>query len=87
MSDLELFDHSALLPRLSSALKKRPREVIFLIGSPVSAPVATGAPGVPSVDGMISIIREEFSDDPTLQNQFDLLISTNKERRYQESFH
>lgn len=86
MDELEFYDQSALLARLTSALKKRPREVIFLVGSPLSAPASAGLLGVPNVSGMIDIIRGEFADDHNLLNQLDILISTAKDKRYQEAF-
>jgi hypothetical protein len=63
----DFFDQAALLHRLSTALKKRDQEVVFLLGSALSAPLQAGAPGVPNVDGMIGLIRSEFEDSPQLR--------------------
>jgi tetratricopeptide (TPR) repeat protein len=86
MHGFDLFTQSDLLPRLTSALRKRNREVIFLVGSPLSAPVAPNTLGVPNVDGMLQIIRNEFADDPDQQAELDDLIHSFEQRRYQEAF-
>ena len=42
-----------LLDRLSA----RPHELVYLVGSAVTAPSRAGEPGVPRVDGVIELIR------------------------------
>jgi hypothetical protein len=51
------YDEDALLERLLNGLKKRRQEVVFVVGSALSTPVAKGAAGVPGVDGVIDLIR------------------------------
>ena len=71
MSETHYFhDEEALLERLAKGLKRRSQQVVFLVGSPLSAPYRPGTPGVPGVDGVIDLIRAEFSDDT---NQVALL--------------
>jgi tetratricopeptide (TPR) repeat protein len=57
------YDDAALLERLSTGLRRRNQEVVFLVGSPLSAPTKFGMPGVPGVLGMIDLIRQEFNGD------------------------
>src|ERR1035437_5740849 len=57
------YDEDVLLERLLNGLKKRRQEVVFVVGSALSAPVAQGAIGVPGVEGVIDLIRREFEDD------------------------
>jgi tetratricopeptide (TPR) repeat protein len=57
------YDAGALLERLSTGIRRRNQEVVFLVGSPFSAPTHSGAPGVPGVGGVIDLIRREFEDD------------------------
>ena len=61
---LQFHDEAALLDRLSTGLSRRPQEVIFLVGAPLSSPMLSGLPGVPDVGGMIDLIRSEFDSDP-----------------------
>jgi hypothetical protein len=83
--DFEFYDQSALLYRLSEALRSRPQEVVFLLGSPLSAPASIGQPGVPLVSDVIELIRSEFcgDEDQLFQLQHDLSVSEN---RYNQHF-
>ena len=58
------YDEAALVERLSNGIRKRCQEVIFLLGAPMSAPMATGLPGVPAVQGIVDLITAEFRDEP-----------------------
>jgi hypothetical protein len=73
------YDEAALLERLSKGLKKRSREVIFLVGTPLSAPIKPGDPGVPDVDGVIDLIREEFGDDTAQLSAFDSALGATRQ--------
>jgi hypothetical protein len=80
------YDADALLDRLSKGLKKRAQEVVFLVGAPLSAPVGSGLPGVPGVDGVIELIRSEFSDSPGDLLALDSYMDSAGPRRYQAAF-
>lgn len=82
----EFFDEEALLQRLSTGLRKRPQEVVFLVGAPLSAPTKDGTPGVPGVDGIINLIRAEFENDASEEVLFDKEIEKADARRYQAAF-
>ncbi len=79
-------DDDALLDRLAEGLKKRSQEVVFLVGSPLSAPWPPGSPGVPGIDGVIDLIREEFAGDPNQLRKLTQAIDGAGSNRYQEAF-
>jgi hypothetical protein len=80
------FDEAALLERLSTGLKRRSGEVVFLVGAPLSAPSKHGEPGVPDVDGVIQLIRREFQDDVTQLQRLNSELELAQDRRYQAAF-
>ena len=79
-------DQDALLERLSRSLKKREREVVFLVGAPLSAPLGKGLPGVPGVDGVIELIRQEFADSLDQLQMLDDVLARPGVNRYQAAF-
>lgn len=83
---LYFYDQAALLERLSKGLNKRGQEVVFLVGSPLSAPLQPGAPGVPSVNGIIDLIRREFDDDVAQVTALDQALDAAGPNRYQSAF-
>jgi hypothetical protein len=83
---LNFFEKAALVYRLSHALKKRSQEVVFLVGSALSTPVTPGAPGVVNSDGIVDLIRQEFSDDPVHLAEFSAAIDAAGPRKYQAAF-
>ena len=80
------YGEAALLDRLSRGLKKHSQEAIFLVGAPLSAPVKSGAPGVPGVDGVIDLIRTEFDDDPAQLLTLNQALDSAGVKRYQVAF-
>jgi tetratricopeptide (TPR) repeat protein len=80
------FNEEALLQRLSTGLHKRPQEVVFLVGAPLTAPVATNSLGVLGVDGIIHLIRKEFENDAAEGAAFDKEVADSGVRRYQSAF-
>jgi hypothetical protein len=71
---------------LSRGLKKRAREVVFLVGSPLSAPDGPGKIGVPGVSGVINLIREEFQDSHTELFELEKTIRNPGENPYAAAF-
>lgn len=80
------FDEAALISRLTTALQRRPQQVICIVGSPFSAPPSAGGPGVPSVDGVIQMIREEFADSDSELHTFEEALANAQGRKYQAAF-
>jgi hypothetical protein len=55
-------DQTALLDRLTDGVRRQGRPVVFLVGSPLTAPHIPNFGGVPNVDGVIDLIRNEFKE-------------------------
>lgn len=53
------------------------REVVFLVGAPLTAPTSAGTPGVPGVNDMVARIRSmvESKGRPTMVDAFDKLLT------------
>jgi hypothetical protein len=83
----EFHDQAALIERLTNGLVRRPQEVVFLVGAPLSAPIGPGLPGVPGVQGVIDLIRNEFSDDPSQTEELNALLKKTDENQYQAAFY
>lgn len=80
---LEFYDEEALLDRLTTGLSDEDRQVVFVVGSALTAPAEAGAVGVPGVQGVIELIGDLF--DGNLREQFTEAIKGSKQP-YQEAF-
>lgn len=78
---LDFASDEDLLDRLSA----RPHELVYLVGSAVTAPAGPGEPGVPRVDGVIDLIRAEYRRPSELQ-RFEAALQSEPENRYQAAF-
>ena len=88
MSNFEnvtFFDEEALLDRLSDGLVGSPKEVVFVVGAPLTAPEEQGQPGVYNVSKIIECIRSRFPEDagPRLALDRNIAQSPNQ---YQAAF-
>ncbi len=81
-----VYDEAALLERLSNGLKKYGKEVVFLLGAPMSAPLELGLPGVPGVEGIVNLIRAEFAEDASQLEAFERFLEAGGKKRYQSAF-
>lgn len=70
-----------LLDRLSA----RSQNVVFLVGSAVSAPHHPQGLGVPRVDGVIDLIRSELRR-PSERERFEAALRADPRNRYQSAF-
>ncbi len=87
MTDITIsFEQDALIDRLTTGLDRRRREVVFLVGAPLSAPRSPDEPGVPGVDGMISLIKDEFAEDANQKVSFERMLSASSGNQYQAAF-
>jgi tetratricopeptide (TPR) repeat protein len=86
VESFDFYDEQALLERLSTGIRKRRQEIVFLVGAPLSAPVSPGGPGVPDVDGMIDLIRQEFDGEPTEQAALEQELVSSGAKKYQAAF-
>lgn len=83
-ADLNFFDQDALLIRLFEGLNSTEKEVVFVVGAPLTA-FPNDKSGVADVDAVIQIVRNEFVNIPRQLEKFDALTrsSTNA---YQDAF-
>jgi hypothetical protein len=70
-----------LLDRLTA----QSHDVVYLVGSALTAPAATGEPGVPRVDGVIAEIRSVYTKPDALA-RFDKALADEPSNRYQAAF-
>lgn len=80
----EYYDKDALIERLTAGLLSTDQRVVFLVGSPISAPEKLNESGVPSVEGIIDLIRSEFHEIAQ-SDQLEIAIRAS-ENRYQAAF-
>jgi hypothetical protein len=80
------YDDEALLHRLTTGLKKRPQEIIFLVGAPLSAPLTISSPGVPDATGIIDLIRKEFEGEVSEKTALEKELSKAGKTIYQTAF-
>ena len=82
--ELTFHDQDALLFRLHEGLENSDKEVVFVVGAPVTAPVGTER-GVADVESVIELIRSEFASRPAQLNKLDTLLSRSS-NKYQAAF-
>lgn len=80
--EMKLLDERVLVRRLVRAFEEGGK-VVFLVGSPLTAPESLNAPGVPNVKGMIELIRSELGRDESELDNVDL---SNLGTAYQSAF-
>ncbi len=78
---LDFASDEDLLDRLSA----RPHELVYLVGSAVTAPSRAGEPGVPRVDGVIALIRGEYRRPGELA-RLDAALAAEPDNKYQAAF-
>ena len=79
----ECYQESDLLDRLTNGLQGSDKEVVFLVGSALTAPSKAAEAGVPGVDGIIKIIQDQF--ESSTQEELARLLS-NSNNKYQDAF-
>jgi hypothetical protein len=58
--EAEVHSPETLLDRLTNGVKRTSQPVTFLVGSAFSAPFPAGSPGVPTAEGIIELIKQDF---------------------------
>lgn len=76
----------ALIERLTLGARKSSREIMFLVGSPLSAPLGQDDSGVLGVDAIIKLIREEFNYSAEMLAEFDRDVAHTSGNSYQAAF-
>ena len=80
----DYYDAKALLARLSNGMVGSDRQIVFVVGSALTAPKEVGGQGVPGVDGIIDLIGSELTDDERQDLSRAIAGASNK---YQDAFH
>jgi tetratricopeptide (TPR) repeat protein len=83
LATVSLYSEEDLLDRLTDGLSSSGREVVFLIGAPASA---AGPKGIPDVEGIINLLRQEFRAKISTLTEFNERLRLNPQYRYQEAF-
>jgi tetratricopeptide (TPR) repeat protein len=83
-NDLTFFDQEALLYRLHDGLENSEKDVVFVVGAPLTAPVDNER-GVANVDGVVELIRSEFSSKKSHIEKLESELRTSK-NSYQSAF-
>ena len=86
IENIEFFDEDALYDRLTDGLQCDKKEVVFVVGSPLTAPEEQDRPGVSTVSQMVSHIREQFPEDSPVRSKFESNIASSP-NQYQAAFH
>lgn len=81
--NLPYYDDDALLYRLNEGVRKSNKRVVFIVGSPLTAPYKSSY-GVADVEGVLTLIRSQFEDNPKQLSRLDTQISKSR-NRYQEA--
>lgn len=84
-NNLIFYSESDLIERLTYAAESRERDVIFLTGSATSNFKSQTRKGIPDVDGMIDLIRQEFSTKLAILSDLNTQLKK-APNRYQKAF-
>jgi hypothetical protein len=71
---------------LDGRLTAQPHDLVFLVGSAVTAPGRTGEPGVPRVDGVIDRRSGGIYSKPEALARFEQALAEQPTQRYQAAF-
>jgi hypothetical protein len=83
--DMQFYDKDALLDRLSDGVNESGKEVVFVVGSPITAPYGTSDFGVANVQAVVELIRDQFTGKPNRLSVLDAEL-TKSDNRYQAAF-
>lgn len=83
--DLQFYDKEALLDRLSDGVKESGKDVVFVVGSPITAPYGDCSFGVSNVQAVVELIRDHFKAKPNRLSVLDAEL-TKSDNRYQAAF-
>ncbi|MCK0128171.1 SIR2 family protein [Erythrobacter sp. F6033] len=83
-SKIRFYDEDALLYRLHEGVGESNKGVVFVVGAPITAPTDEHS-GVTDVEGVVDLIREEFSSKPAQIKKLENDLAKH-ENRYQAAF-
>ena len=78
-------DYKALISRIVSIAQEGKKEIVFLVGAPLTAPPSQGIPGVANVIATTGIIRDIIAEDEDIIKDFDTDIHES-DNAYQAAF-
>lgn len=84
-SKLHFYDKEALLDRLTDGVQNSGKKVVFVTGSPMTAPCGENVLGVANVQSVVELIREQFSAKQSRLEALDRELATST-NRYQSAF-
>jgi len=83
-NEVTFYDKEAFLYRLHDGIKRFNKQVVFVVGAPLTAAVGDRR-GVSDVSGVVDIIRAEFSDKRTQAEKLETALAA-ADNRYQTAF-
>jgi tetratricopeptide (TPR) repeat protein len=84
-NDLILYEKDALLYRLHEGLEGSKKNVVFVVGAPLTAPHGSSEAGVADVAAVVELIRSEFVGKRGQLDKLDAQLAT-APNRYQTAF-
>ncbi|WKL56749.1 NB-ARC domain-containing protein [Asticcacaulis sp. ZE23SCel15] len=82
--ETDYYDQAALIERLTNGISNSDRQIVFVVGSALTAPQHAGKKGIPGVAGIIDLISSDFAD--TQRDELARFIA-GSENKYQDAFH
>jgi len=82
---LKFFDQDDLIDRLAYAYSEKSKNVVFIVGSPLTAPHGD-SPGVCGVDQIVCMIRAAFANDKNGIAKLDRALASTGQHSYQSAF-
>lgn len=83
-NDLDFYEKDALLYRLHEGLKNSQKDVVFVVGAPITAPIG-GSLGVADVAAVVDLVRNRFAKQARQLEKLDECLSTSS-NQYQAAF-
>ena len=83
--DHYFFDEDALLERLTNGAIASKREIVFVLGAPLTAPYGEESRGVAGVSAVVDLIRKQFNSDQKQLLEFERQVR-DTENCYQAAF-
>ena len=81
----DFYDFDALVERLTKGVMESGREVVFVVGAPLTAASGPNTDGVFDVAGVTELIRSQFNSQPGQLAILDQKLGSS-ENKYQEAF-
>ena len=70
------FDQEALVDRLTEGALISDKEVVFVVGAPLTAPTQDGGKGIADVSAVVELIRDHFSSGKSQLEKLDQALES-----------